>query len=263
MDVDNAISNVTTDTGGTLEAPFTVTGPEAPAPETPPADAKTEPSTTSTESEPTPKEGEPEDSPKEPEKKPDSKEQEDLKKAGEASRNDANKVLTEKGLNMAEFEQEYTVNGGLSEESLAKLEKAGIPRTMVQAYIDGQNALVTHFVNEVQAIAGGEQGYQDVVNWAKENLSEEEKNAYDKVMFSGDKELIKLAVAGLVAQYREVEGVEPEIHIHGKAPASRSSRVSGYKNVSEMKAAMRDPRYGKDPDYTREVEMKTMKASFM
>ena len=140
MDVDNAISNVTTDTGGTLEAPFTVTGPEAPAPETPPADAKTEPSTTSTESESAPKEGKPEDSPKEPEKEPDSKEQEDLKKAGEASRNDANKVLTEKGLNMAEFEQEYTVNGGLSEESLAKLEKAGIPRTMVQAYIDGQNA---------------------------------------------------------------------------------------------------------------------------
>lgn len=257
MDVDNAISNVTTDTGGTLEAPFTVTGPEAPAPETPPAESDPKPST---EPESAPKEGEAEDAPKESEK---DKEQEDIKKAGEASRNDANKVLTEKGLNMAEFEQEYTVNGGLSEESLAKLEKAGIPRTMVQAYIDGQNALVTHFVNEVQAIAGGEQGYQDVVNWAKENLSEEEKNAYDKVMFSGDKELIKLAVAGLVAQYREVEGVEPEIHIHGKASASRSSRVTGYKNVSEMKAAMRDPRYGKDPDYTREVEMKTMKASFM
>lgn len=260
MDVDNAISNVTTDTGGTLEAPYTITGPEAPAPETPPAD---DDSKLSPESEPSPKVDEKEDAPKEPEKEPESKEQEDIKKAGEASRNEANKVLTEKGLNMAEFEQEYTVNGSLSEESLAKLEKAGIPRTMVQAYIDGQNALVTHFVNEVQAIAGGEQGYQDVVNWAKENLSEEEKNAYDKVMFSGDKELIKLAVAGLVAQYREVEGVEPEIHIHGKAPASRSSRVTGYKNVSEMKAAMRDPRYGKDPDYTREVEMKTMKASFM
>ena len=260
MDVDNAISNVTTDNGGTLEAPFTVTGPEAPAPETPPAEGGSKPSP---ESEPSPKVDEKEDAPKEPEKEPDPKEQDDVKKAGEASRNEADKVLTEKGLNMAEFEQEYTVNGRLSEESLAKLEKAGIPRTMVQAYIDGQNALVTHFVNEVQAIAGGEQGYQDVVNWAKENLSEEEKNAYDKVMCSGDKELIKLAVAGLVAQYREVEGVEPEIHIHGRASASRSSRVTGYKNVSEMKAAMRDPRYGKDPDYTREVEMKTMKASFM
>lgn len=260
MDVDNAISNVTTDTGGTLEAPYTITGPEAPAPETPPAEGDSKPSP---ESEPSPKVDEKEDTPKEPEKEPDPKEQDDVKKAGEASRNEADKVLTEKGLNMAEFEQEYTVNGGLSEESLAKLEKAGIPRTMVQAYIDGQNALVTHFVNEVQAIAGGEQGYQDVVNWAKENLSEEEKNAYDKVMWSGDKELIKLAVAGLVAQYREVEGVEPEIHIHGRASASRSPRVSGYKNVSEMKAAMRDPRYGKDPDYTREVEMKTVKASFM
>ena len=262
MDVEaNAISNVTTDNGGTLEAPYTITGPEAPAPETPKEEGGG--SKSQTESELSPKGDEAENAPKEQEKESESKEQEDIKKAGEASRNEADKVLTEKGLNMAEFEQEYTVNGGLSEESLAKLEKAGIPRTMVQAYIDGQNALVTHFVNEVQAIAGGEQGYQDVVNWAKENLSDEEKNAYDKVMFSGDKDLIKIAVSGLVAKYREVEGVEPEIQIHGKASASRSSRVSGYKNVSEMKAAMRDPRYGRDPDYTREVELKTMKATFM
>ena len=249
------------DAGSVIEAPYEVTGPVEPkdtpedAPEAPKIEAKDEPeakdeSEAKAESENKPEDNKPEENP-------------DVKKASEASRNEANDVLTQKGLDMAEFEKEYTVNGDLSEDSLAKLEKAGIPRAMVQAYIDGQKALVDTFVSDVKSLAGGDEGYKSVVEWAKQNLSEEEKASYDRVMFSGDKQLIKMAVHSLVSRYNEAEGIEPEVHIMGKAPARASSNVRGFKNMSEMKAAMRDPRYGRDPDYTREVELKTMKATFM
>ena len=67
MDVEaNAISNVTTDNGGTLEAPYTITGPEAPAPETPKEEGGG--SKSPTESELSPKGDEAENAPKEQEK---------------------------------------------------------------------------------------------------------------------------------------------------------------------------------------------------
>jgi hypothetical protein len=37
---------------------------------------------------------------------------------------------------------------------------------------------------------------------------------------------------------------------------------SGYASAEEMVAAMRDPRYGKDSAYTREVERKTAVSTF-
>lgn len=247
-----------------IEAPYTITGVEAPAqpqPQQPTHDDKesNEPATAPT---PAPAEQTEEQEKEKADEGKAAEKQADEPKPEEASRNDADSKLNEKGLNLAEFEEEFTANGVLSETSLAKLEQSGIPRAMVDAYIQGQQALVNSFVEDVKALAGGEEGYNDTVAWAKENFSDAERAAYDKVMFSGDKDLIKIAVAGLVAKFRDAEGHEPAL-TQGKASATRSVNTSGYTNMSEMQAAMRDPRYRKDPDYTHEVEQRTMRATFM
>lgn len=177
-----------------------------------------------------------------------------------ASRDDAEKELSGKGLDISEFEQEFDATGGLSEESYAKLEQAGLGKAVVDSYIAGRTALLNSFISEVKGLAGGEDGYRAVTEWAdKGGLTDAEKESYNRVMNSGDKALIKLAVSGLVAKYREEEGAAPEL-VTGKASSARREPSDTFDSTEQVIAAMKDPRYGRDPAYTRAVERKVARS---
>ena len=93
------------------------------------------------------------------------------------------------------------------------------------------------------------------------DLPKEEIDAYNSIMNSGNQPMIKIAVSGLISRYRDAEGVEPQI-IKGKASSSSPAEGGSFASAEEMLKAMRDPRYGKDPVYTREVERKTGNSNF-
>ena len=176
---------------------------------------------------------------------------------------EAGKVLNEKGLDMGEFENEFMSNGELSKESYDKLSKAGIPPTVVDAYIAGQQALVESFVGEVQALAGGPDQYKEMTDWARAHLSKEECAAYDHLMTSTNREAIKLAVTGMVSKWKAEVGSAPKL-VQSRATSTRQStanRVQGFKSVAEMTKAMQDKRYGTDAGYTRSVEEKVMRSN--
>jgi hypothetical protein len=182
------------------------------------------------------------------------------KESASTSRDDAEKELSGKGLDISEFEQEFDATGGLSEESYAKLEQAGLGKAVVDSYIAGRTALLEGFISDVKGLAGGEDGYRAITEWAdKGGLTDAEKESYNRVMNSGDKALIKLAVSGLVAKYREEEGSTPEL-VTGKATASRRAASDTFESMEQVVAAMKDPRYGKDPAYTRAVERKVARS---
>lgn len=192
----------------------------------------------------------------------DGKADDEDKKDGDAaaSRDEAEKALSGKGLDIATFEREFDATGGLSEESYKKLEEAGLGKAVVDSYIAGRAALLNSFITEVKGLAGGDEGYAAIAEWAdKGGLSDAEKASYNRVMNSGDKALIKLAVSGLVAKYREEEGAAPEL-VAGKAAASRREASDAFASTEEVVAAMKDPRYGKDPAYTRAVERKVARS---
>ena len=208
------------------------------------------------------------------------------KESASTSRDDAEKELSGKGLDISEFEQEFDATGGLSEESYAKLEQAGLGKAVgdsyiagflmeylrgkdlpacmaagaASSYIAGRTALLEGFISDVKGLAGGEDGYRAITEWAdKGGLTDAEKESYNRVMNSGDKALIKLAVSGLVAKYREEEGSTPEL-VTGKATASRRAASDTFESTEQVVAAMKDPRYGKDPAYTRAVERKVARS---
>lgn len=159
------------------------------------------------------------------------------------------------------LEQEFLVNGALSEASLASLEKAGIPRDYVARYLQGQQALLNETVDDITRLAGGREEYARVTQWAASRLSREEQAAFNQLLDSGNIPLIKMAVCGLVANYRQAEGVEPAL-FRGRAGSSHTSSVGSFASAQEMIEAMRDQRYGRDPAYTREVERKAAHSSF-
>lgn len=188
-------------------------------------------------------------------------EQEVLERIAKAPKEDVAAALKDNGLDFTKFEREYIANGDLSESSYKELEKAGITKKHVEAYLRGNEALMQQTIAEITDMAGGMEGYRSVIQWAADNLPEEEITAYNEAMNSGNKPLIKMAVSGLVSRYRASEGSEPEL-VKGRAPAARSGAGAGFASKEEMVAAMRDPRYGKDSAYTREVERKTGASTF-
>ena len=88
--------------------------------------------------------------------------------------------------------------------------------------------------------------------WAGQNLTETEKQAYNTAVNSKDLEAVKLAVVGLKARYAQSTGSEPTL-VEGKASPSAEQ---GFASWAQVTQAMSDPRYAKDPAYQAEVKNK-------
>ena len=85
--------------------------------------------------------------------------------------------------------------------------------------------------------------------WAKDNLSKDEITAYNNVMNTRVVADCQLLVKGLKA--RMDASAEPNL-IRGK----QSSSQEQFDSIAQITAAMKDPRYEKDPAYRKEVEQK-------
>ena len=164
----------------------------------------------------------------------------------------ANKAAESAGLNMQDLQSEFDSSGELKAESYQALEKAGIPKEYVDQFIAGQLAMRDNLVNDVKGVAGGDEAYAEMMQWASDNLSETEKSAYNNAVNSNDIESIKLAVNGLKARYETANGIEPTL---AKGKASPSTE-GGYRSWAEVTEAMADPRYQKDIAYQDDVKRK-------
>ncbi|MCA8110259.1 capsid assembly protein [Burkholderia cepacia] len=164
---------------------------------------------------------------------------------------DAAKVLEGKGLDINAFSQEFQSAGGLSEESYSKLETAGIPKAMVDAYIAGQVALGEQRNAQGYETAGGKDEFAKMTEWAKTGFNAAEIAAFNTAV-TGTAEQMQLAVAGLRARYEAANGREPGL-LGGKPG---NAGAPGYASRAEMTADMKDPRYAKDPAFRAKVESK-------
>lgn len=232
-----------------IEIPTQETGPTAPVHPTQMPAADT---TGAAESQEKPQEREsPPPQIEEPEKKDDAA---PAPSTSPADQEQAAGLLKEKNLNIADFEQEFMAQGALSEESYKKLVAAGIPKNVVDSYIDGRMAVVRTFIGDIHNLAGGPEQYAEMTQWAGQNLSPEEIQAFDSLCCSGNKNMITLAVNGLAAKWREAVGSEPAQLTTGSVSGASSRDV--FESAAQVVEAMRDPRYGSDPAYTRAVESK-------
>ena len=185
-----------------------------------------------------------EEAPKEETKKEETKSEESLEIAEKAVEN--------AGLDMSNLQTQYNENGKLDDSSYESLEKAGIPKDYVDAFIQGQQALATQQQSEVKSIVGGDEAYKNMSEWAAGSMSEGEKKAYNTAVNSRDMDTVKLAVEGLKAKYEQANGTEPSL-VQGKASATSEQ---GYRSWAEVTTAMNDSRYTSDPAYQADVKAK-------
>jgi len=164
----------------------------------------------------------------------------------------ATKAVDSAGLNMDSLAEEYAKDGKLADGSYESLQKAGIPKDYVDRFIAGQQAIADQQSATVKNLVGGTEAYDSMSDWAGQNLTETEKQAYNTAVNSKDLEAVKLAVVGLKARYAQSTGSEPQL-VEGKASPSGEQ---GFQSWAQVTQAMSDPRYAKDPAYQAEVKNK-------
>jgi hypothetical protein len=154
------------------------------------------------------------------------------------------------GTNFEGYAKEYAETGELSPESIAQLAASGIPESVVRNYIEGLGALSERQSQQIYGIVGGEAQYGSMMEWASDNLSDSEIEAFNDIMEQGNQAAMQMAVRGLQARYTQTVG-QPSRLIQGETTGPTSGT---FRSIAELTEAMKDPRYQKDPAYRRDVE---------
>ena len=146
--------------------------------------------------------------------------------------------------------QEFFANDGqLSEETYKKLEEVGLPKDLVDSYAAGQQALMQSEEAQIQGVANGQ--YDEMAEWANDNLPQEEIDAFDEAVVSGTVQQAKLAVQGLYARYQNATGSTPKL-TQGNVVGSATMP---FKSMQELARAQSDPRYRSgDKAYHEEID---------
>ena len=166
---------------------------------------------------------------------------------GEATR----EAVENAGLDFSAMQAEFAETGELSEQTYKDLQDKGIPKDMVDAYVDGQQAKATQYTNEIYGYAGGEESYKGMTEWAADNISDSEIDAFNDAITSGNTSQARLAIDGMVSRYRDNGGYEPSL-LGGKASAS----VDTYDSWAQVTKDMATTEYKKDPAFRQAVEKK-------
>lgn len=142
-------------------------------------------------------------------------------------------------------------DGKLTEESYAAFEKAGLGRDVADAVLASQQAAGSEYSQRVFESAGGQEAYQQMISWAKANMSEAEQSAFDRAVTSGDADLARMAVRGLRSAYVEANGEPPKL-VQPK-DQRRPTGIEPFRSDDEVVRAMSDPRYKTDEAYRQKV----------
>ena len=157
----------------------------------------------------------------------------------------------------------HETKGSITEDMYKELEGAGLSRASIDSYLAGRAVesgyktseqeaadLTDKAISEVKEFAGGEDAYDNMVQWASQNVDKGFIEAFDDIIGSGSVNAIKLAVAALRSEYQNSNGYEGKMYT-GKAPQTSKDNV--FRSQAELVAAMNDRRYDQDPAYRQDV----------
>ena len=154
--------------------------------------------------------------------------------------------------------------GSLTEEMYQQLETAGLTRGLVDSYLEGVRqktgiqpqaeaaTLSDAEIAEVHGIAGGKDGYEQLMTWASDNMSDADAKSFDEVIETGNKAAVTFAVKALMGQYEDAVGRDSNL-VQGKA-SDNTGDV--YRSMAEVVRDMNNPEYDRDPAVRADVQRK-------
>jgi hypothetical protein len=172
-------------------------------------------------------------------------------------------VFQEAGIDPWDMNDHFYQNDGtLTNEMYDQLNEAGFSDEVIDAYLGGLRnqmgyddseaiALSDSEISQIKNIAGGDEGYQRLVDWAGQNLPQEDIEAFDEVINTANQAAVRFAVKALMSQYEDAMGRDPEL-VTGK----QSNQGEGYRSMAEVVRDMSDSRYDTDEAYRMDVMRK-------
>jgi len=148
--------------------------------------------------------------------------------------------------NVNKWSQEFETNGKLSEETYKEI---GVPRPFVDQWLALNKNAGKSQEEQLMEMVGGEEGWTQVREWTRDNLTNDERRAIDLQLQSADFATRANTIQGLYARFQKSDGFSPERRVFGNPP----STGGGFESPAQMVAAMSDPRYDKDPAYRAQV----------
>jgi hypothetical protein len=177
------------------------------------------------------------------------------KETSKTSEEESEEKTQDSPIDFNKYEQEFFEKGNLEEESYEELKDQGFPKHVVDNYLKGIKAEANDQAQEIFKTVDGEENYNNMVAWAEENLPEEDKQAFNQAVTSGNQAQTKFAVEGLFSRYnKDAEGDKPSRVIDkGKVPKNNSG---SFQSRSEVTEAMSSEKYQNDPAFRKEIEKK-------
>lgn len=171
------------------------------------------------------------------------------------------KDLRNKGVDFKQAIKEYEESGNISSRTLANLVNAGYPKEVIESFIEGRHAIEERFTKAVYDSAGGEEEYFKMTQWAANNLPQSTLKAFNKALDSNDLDLISMMVVGIQSKMNATRGTSNPTLL-GSTQGAGGGEPKGFASKQDMIKAMSDPRYARDPAYTRSVEQKMLYTVF-
>lgn len=174
--------------------------------------------------------------------------------------------LDEAGVDYQGMNTKWQETGKLDDDDYTALEGAGFSKDMVEAYLDGvqyraeqDSQLAAKEVAAIKNEFGGEQVYNEMIQWAAGNLDQGEQEAFNNMLKTSNPHQIRIAVAGLQAAYMNNAPREPKL-VGGRAAKADTTK---FKSTAQVVAAMNDERYATDPAYRQEVQEKLSRSKVL
>ena len=104
-------------------------------------------------------------------------------------------------------------------------------------------------IDQLMAVAGGEEQYNEMVVWAKDNLSQQEIDMFDHVIDMEDPYAMFFAIRALSTSYTNAMNSDGEL-LTGNTPFDPTD---SFRSQAEVIEAMNNPRYDRDPAYRQDV----------
>ena len=156
-------------------------------------------------------------------------------------------ALQEKGISLNDLMWKADNGEDISDsfDDLAEVFK--VPRQVVENYVSkaqsGGDAappeLTASDEADLKALVGGDQGFEQMAEWARSNLPEEEINRFDAVVESSNKDAIHMAIQAMQARMNAKDSVvEPKLIGGGKV--AEPSRFESQQQVLDAMNKMND-----------------------
>ncbi|MDO8839655.1 MAG: hypothetical protein Q7V31_12080 [Parvibaculum sp.] len=159
----------------------------------------------------------------------------------------ASRVLADVGLDLAAYNAEFAETGALSDATYSALEAKGFDRATVDAYKNAMTAgpaaaqtIADAESASIIAAAGGQEKFTEILAWASETLTADERSAYDAMIESGNAKTARMAVEWLSSKHANSDSNTPNL-VHGAD--TNTPTVQPFGSMQEVTRAMSDARY--------------------